>query len=224
VKKIISPFVFLLLFIGTTEAKTVYVTDNLNLSLRSEENEKAKVLQLLPTGTPLTVISENRKSGFSHVRLQTGQEGYIVTRSTMKDPPSRFQLEAATKNLDSMQAENASLKAELTALKKTLTPGTTLEQSLALERDRLNRELAELKKTAAGTIQIKDERDEMQERVVNLERDLEQFKLENKALKDSTKQDWFLYGGSVAFIGVLLGFILPKIKWRSRRSSGWDTF
>lgn len=222
-KKILKSFFIMLLAFSSAEAKTVYVTDNLNLSLRSEESEKGKVIQLLPTGTPLTIISENKKTGFSRVRLQTGQEGYFPTRSTMKDPPSRFQLEAATKNLGSLQTENASLKAELSTLKQALTPGTTLEQSLAAERDQLNRELSELKKTSASAIQLKEERDELQEHVVNIERELEQYKLDNKALKDSTEQDWFLYGGAVAFIGILLGFILPKIGWR-RKSRGWDTF
>lgn len=215
-------FYILLLAFGTAHAKTVYVTDNLNLSLRSEESEKGKVIKLLPTGTPLTVISQNKKTGFSRVRLQTGEEGFFPTRSTMKEPPSRFQLEAANKNLGSLQTENASLKAELATLRKELTPDTTLEQSLAIERDRLNRELAELKKTAANAIQIKEERDELQEHVVNIERELEQLKLDNKVLKDSTEQDWFLYGGAVAFIGMLLGFMLPRLAW-SRRSGGWDT-
>jgi SH3 domain protein len=104
-----------------------------------------------------------------------------------------------------------------------LTPNTSLEQSLAAERDKLFRELSDLKRTAADSIQIKEERDGLQEHVVNLERELEQFKLDNQVLKDSTKQDWFLYGGAVAFIGVLLGFILPRIGWR-RKSGGWDTF
>ncbi len=222
-KKLLNPFFIMLLVFGSAEAKTVYVTDNLNLSLRSEESEKGKVIQLLPTGTPLTIISENKKTGFSRVRLQNGQEGYFPTRSTMKEPPSRFQLETANKNLGSLQRENASLKAELAELKNSLTPGTSLEQSLAAERDQLIRELAELKKTAANAIQLKEERDELQEHVVNIERELEQYKLDNKALKDNTEQDWFLYGGTIAFIGVLLGFILPRIGW-SRKSKGWDTF
>ncbi|MGR9086539.1 MAG: TIGR04211 family SH3 domain-containing protein [Gammaproteobacteria bacterium] len=222
-KKILSASIIMLWVLGSAQAKTVYVTDNINLSLRSEESEKGKVMKLLPTGTPLTVISQNKKSGFSRVRLQTGEEGFFPTRSTMKEPPSRFQLETATKNLSAIKTENASLKAELESLKKALTPDTTLEQSLANERDLLSRELDELKKTAANAIQIKEERDELQEHVVNIERELEQLKLDNKALKDSTEQDWFLYGGAVAFIGVLLGFILPRIAWQ-RRSGGWDSF
>ena len=107
-------------------------------------------------------------------------------------------------------------------LREKLTPGTSLEQALSDERDQLSRELAELKKTTTNAMQIKNERDELQERVVNVERDLEQLKLENQALKDTSNQDWFLYGGLLALVGVILGFILPKLGWR--RKNNWGTF
>ena len=50
----------------------------------------------------------------------------------------------------------------------------------------------------------------------------ERFKLENQSLKDTASQDWFLYGGLLALIGVILGFILPKLGWR--RKNSWDSF
>ena len=84
------------------------------------------------------------------------------------------------------------------------------------------RELSELKKTAASSIQLKSERDELQERVVSVERDLQQFKLENQSLKNTDSQDWFLYGGLLSLAGVLLGTILPKLS--GRRKSSWDSF
>ena len=74
----------------------------------------------------------------------------------------------------------------------------------------------------ASSSQLRNERDELQERVVNVERDLQQYKLENQALKDTASQDWFLYGGILALFGVLLGFILPKLGWR--RKSSWDSY
>lgn len=223
VKKILSSFFILLAALGSAQAETVYVTDNLNLSLRSEENNNSKVVKLLPTGTPLTVIEENKSTGFLHVRMNDGTEGYMPTRNTMKEPPSRSQVEIANKNLASLQSENAALKAELATVKESITPGTSLEQSLATERDQLSRELNELKKPAASTVELKNQRDELQERVVNVERELQQFKLENQALQDTTNQDWFLYGGGLALIGVILGFILPKLSWRRSRSS-WDSY
>jgi len=191
--------------------------------LRSEENNQSKVIKMLATGTPLTVIQENKATGFSYVRTNTGAVGYIPTRNTMDDPPSRTQLDTANKNVTALQSENEKLKAELNKLKDSLTPGTSLEQSLANERDQLSRELIEIKQSSANVIQLKEQRDELQERVVNAERELEQFRLENQALQDSTNQDWFLYGGALTIIGVLLGFILPKLSI-GRKSSGWDTF
>ncbi|MGZ5008215.1 MAG: TIGR04211 family SH3 domain-containing protein [Methylobacter sp.] len=222
-KKILNSFFILLVTFGSAQAETVYVTDNLNLSLRSEENNNSKVVKLLPTGTPLTVIEENKSTGFARLRMNDGTEGYMPIRNTMKELPSRAQLDAANKNLASLQSENAALKAELATVKDSITPGTTLEQSLATERDQLSRELSELKKTAASTVELKNQRDELQERVVNVERELQQFKLENQALQDTTNQDWFLYGGILALIGVILGFILPKLSWRRSRSS-WDSY
>lgn len=222
-KKILVLLFSSLVSITSAQAETVYVTDNLNLSLRSEENNNSRVIKLLATGTPLTVVNENKSTGFVHVRMNDGTEGYMPTRNTMKDPPSRQQLDAANKSITTLQNENAALKTELATIKESITPGTPLEQSLANERDQLSRELAELKKTAASTIELKNQRDELQERVVNVERELQQFRLENQALQDTTNQDWFLYGGILALVGVILGFILPKLGWRRNRS-GWDTF
>lgn len=221
-KKTLCSLLILACTCGSALAKTVYVTDNLNLSLKAEEDSDSKVLKLLPTGTPLTVISENNKTGFSRVRLSTGLEGYILTRNTIKEPPARDQIGETNRNLRALEAENGRIREELATLKEKFTPGTTLEQSLASERDHLSRELSELKKTATNAIQLKNERDELQERVVNVERDLQQFKLENQALKDTSNQDWFLYGGILVIAGIILGFILPKLGWR--RKNRWDTF
>jgi SH3 domain protein len=215
--------VFFVLFIVTAPAyaKTVYVTDNLELPLRSEESNKGKIISLLSTGTPLNVLSENSKSGFSLVKLKSGMQGFIATRNTMPEPPNRSQLDTTTRNSESLQAENTALKEELTKVKISIAPGTTLEQSLATERDRLDRELIELKRTASNQIQLKNERDELQENVVSVKRELEQLKLENNTLKDGASQDWFLYGGFLSLAGVILGFILPKLGWR--RKNSWDS-
>jgi SH3 domain protein len=222
VKKILRSFFILMLAFGSAQAETVYVADDLNLSLRDATGLKAKILKPLPTGTPLIVLDKSGRAEFIHVRLADGTTGYIKSRYTQKQPPALDPKDAAGKTITLLQSENASLKTELNALKNSLVPGSSLEKSLAAERDSLARELSELKKTASSSFQLKNERDELQERVVNVERDLQQFKLENQALKDTASQDWFLYGGLLSLGGVLLGVILPKLGWR--RKSSWDSY
>ena len=221
-KKILSSFFILIVTFGSANAETVYVADDQNLSLRNAASIYAKALKLLPTGTPLTLIDKQSKGDFIHVRLIDGTEGYIKSRYTKKQPPAIDPKDASSKTIALLQSDNAALRTELNALKDSLTPGSSLEKSLATERDQLAHELNELKKTAASSFQLKNERDELQERVVNVERDLQQFKLENQALKDTASQDWFLYGGVLSLVGVLLGFILPKLGWR--RKSSWNSY
>jgi len=222
VKKILCSFFILILTSGSAQAEIAYVTDDFNLSLRSEASGHGRALKSLPTGTSLTVIGKPTKSGFVRVRLIDGTEGYIKTRYLKNEPPAHDAADTTSKNLALLQAENLALKTELASVKASITPGTSLEKSLATERDLLSRELNELKKTSANTVQLKSERDELQERVVNIARDLEQFKRENDSLKNTAKQDWFLYGGLLSLFGVILGFILPKLSWR--RKSSWDSY
>ena len=221
-KTLLSSFFILILTFGSAQAETLYVSDDQNLSLRNAASNNAKVLKSLPTGTPLTLIDKQGKSEFIHVRLIDGTEGYIKSKYTKKQPPTLDPKDTSSKTIALLQTDNATLRTELNILKESLTPGSSLEKSLATERDQLTRELNELKKTAASSFQLKNERDELQERVVNVERDLQQFKLENQALKDTASQDWFLYGGVLSLVGVLLGFILPKLSWR--RKSSWDSY
>lgn len=200
----------------------VYVADDYNLTLWSAANYTGK-RQVLPTGSPLTVISERSTgNGLTKVKTIDGSEGFIKTKYIKKEAPEHDRDDIAAKNIAALQGQISTLEGELKAAKETITPGTTLEQSLATERDKLSRELGELKKISGSAVQLKNERDELQERYIAVERDLQQVKLENQALHDTANQDWFLYGGILALVGVLLGFILPKLSWK--RKSSWDTY
>lgn len=221
-KNILNAFIILILTSALAQAETVYVTANLTLSLKSKADMRSKVLETLPIGTPLTVIKENKKSGFTRVRTINGIEGYIENRHITKQLPVLNQSEPSSKVIESLQTENTALKTELAEVKSSITPGTPLEQSLANERDQLKKELGELKMTSSSCSQLKNERDNLRERFVTVDREFQQLKLENRALKDASSQDWFLYGGILTLAGVLLGFILPKLGWR--RKNSWDTF
>jgi SH3 domain protein len=203
----------LLSFCASASARTVYVTDNIEIPLRSGESERSKIVKMLPNGAQLNILQENSANGYSYVQAGNSIEGFILSRYLTSEPISRTQLEIANKKLETLQEENKQLK--------TLQSSN---QDVGKDRDRLSAELSELQQTAANAIQLKQQRDQLQELVISNERELQQLKRENQALADSSNQNWFLYGGGLSLFGVLLGFILPKLSWR-RRSSGWgDSF
>ncbi|MDT4331306.1 TIGR04211 family SH3 domain-containing protein [Methylomonas sp. MED-D] len=211
-KKTLAYLSACLLFSGIAEARTAYVTDKVEVPLRSGESERTKIVKMLENGALVTVLQESTENGYTYIQTNNGAEGFILSRYLTGEPSARGQLEAANKKLEALTEENKQLKS---------AQAGSLE--IGKERDKLSADLSELQQTAANAIQLKQQRDQLQERVVSVERELQQLKRENQALADSTNQDWFLYGGGLSLFGVLLGFILPKLSWR-RRSSGWDTF
>ncbi|NOQ36201.1 MAG: TIGR04211 family SH3 domain-containing protein [Methylococcaceae bacterium] len=216
-------FIFLLLAISSlANAKTIYITDNVEVNLRAGETNKSKVLATLPSGTALTYISKRNKSNYIKVRMPNGRYAFILKRHTMDKPTNKVALANATAELEKITKENALLSAELAALKGDNTAAQTSNESLATEREQLAKELEDLRHTATHAIEIKEQRDTLQEQVVQANKELEQVKLENQTLEANTKLDWFLYGGTAIIFSVLLGFILPKLSWR-KKSHNWDS-
>lgn len=205
------------------QAKTVYVTDNIKYTLRSTESNKSKILKMVPSGTQLTILNENKASGYTKVRTTTGIEGFILTRHTQSTPISQWYLDKANKKLESLQQESDLINKELNQLKGNNTDTLSSNQSLSQERDQLSKELNDLRQTAANAVQLKHDRDQSRKKIISLSNELKEVSHENQMLKDSTNQDWFLYGGILSLFGVILGFILPKLSWR-RKTSNWDTF
>lgn len=222
-KKILITLISLIFISLSAHADTVYVTDSIKYTLRTDENNRSKIIRMLSSGTALTVISVSPDSGYTKVRTNSGAEGYILTRHTLNQPISRWFLNEANKKLKSLQKKYDSLKKEFKQITGKNKQTLTTHKSLVKERDKLSTELSELHHTAANAVQLKQQRDQLQERVVTIERKLQQLRRNNQTLENSTNQDWFLYGGLLSLFGVILGFILPKLSWR-RRGNHWDSF
>ncbi|MFK5949495.1 MAG: TIGR04211 family SH3 domain-containing protein [Methylococcales bacterium] len=223
VKTILICFITLLSVSTSVYAKTVYVTDHMKYTLRSNESNRSKILKMLPSGTALTLISENNDTHYSKVRTKSGVEGYILTRHTLNTPISRWYLDRANQKLEALQQEFKKTKQELEQLKGNNNETLSSNQSLSKERDQLSKDLNDLRQTAANAVQLKHDRDQSRKKIISLSNELKEVSHENQMLKDSANQDWFLYGGILSLFGVILGFILPKLSWR-RKTSNWDTF
>jgi SH3 domain protein len=221
VKKIYLSFFVLIIAFGSAQAEILYIADDTNLSLKGAPNSYGPLIKVLSTGTSVTVVGEP-KNGFIKVRLIDGTEGFIRTKYTKKEPPEQDPKDTASKSLVLLQNEISTLKTQLETAQKASTPDTPLEKTLATERDQLKTELIDLKLTAKNAKQIEKDRDELAKKFHDTTQELAQLKLENGILNNSSQRDWLSYGGALVIIGMILGFVLPKISWR--RKSGWDSY
>ncbi|MGH8560311.1 MAG: TIGR04211 family SH3 domain-containing protein [Methylococcales bacterium] len=221
--KIILTGLLMLIAFGVQAAKTVYVTDQLEVPLRSGQGEQFKILSNLETGAPLILLNNDKGDGWTYVKTADKKTGWVPTRFLAESPIARVQLDTATKNLEALRQENQQVKGELSGLETKHQETATENEELIKEKNRLAQEVTSIRQASSDAVQIMEERDRLQESVINLNNDVQRLNRENQTLKDSTDQDWFLRGAGVLLGGIFLGLILPKLGWR-RKSRSWDSF
>ncbi len=94
-----------------------------------------------------------------------------------------------------------------------------MHQELSGEKGRLEQELASIKHASANVVQITEERSELRKNLADLTRQVAELQQENQELQNQTTQRWFLIGAGVVAGGILIGLILPHLRFRRRRSS-----
>lgn len=202
--------------------KKAYVTDRLEVQMRSGQSLQHKIIKSVLSGTELTVLERNPETGYSFVRLNGGEEGWILTRYLSDQPVALNQLDEITKKLDGALEENKRLKADLASSESGRLSTDKTAQQLQAEATRLNTELMSVRQASANVLQIQSERDQLRESVISLERELDTLRREKQALDADHRQEWFMIGAGVLLGGVVLGVVLPRMTWRKK--SGWGSF
>jgi len=218
VNKIVVGLVLLLGFTHL-QAESRFVTDQFKITLRSGESATHKILRMVSSGTELQLLSSNPANGYSKVRLQNGKEGYVLTRQLMKIPSARDRLISAEKKLDELLEEPGKLTAKLVRLQEAHQKLQVEHKNLIQSKEALDKELESIRRTASNAIRISNERNELRKMVSTLTHQVEELKQENRELSNDSNQEWFLIGAGVIILGIILGLILPHLRFQRRKSS-----
>lgn len=212
----------LLILSGNAVAETRYVSDTLEITMRSGKGTSFGITRMLRSGTPVEVLNIDKKSGYTQVRTNSGKEGWVLSRFLMKGQAARERLATAEKNLAELELENRKMTTATAALKEEKGALESNLSALEGESRGVSQELAEIRRTASSALAIDSENKDMKSRMVSLERRLQTVQQENETLKDRTARDWFMVGAAVVLLGIIVGLIIPKIRFRKK--SSWDTF
>jgi len=212
----------LFIFVGNAAAETRYVSDMMEVTMRSGKGTGYGITRMLRSGTAVQVLEIDKQTGYSKVRTNNAREGWVLSRFLMNEQAARERLTASEKNLTKLELDNRKLTTTIAAItdeKKLLMKNLG---DLEGETRSVSQELAEIKRTASSALAIDSQNKDLKSRLVLLERQLQTIQKENEGLKDSTARDWFMIGAAVLLLGIIIGLIIPKIRFRKK--SSWNTF
>ena len=205
---------------GHVHAQPVrYVTDSLKLEARSGPSTNHRIFKLLESGTPVTVLEEDAESGYSRVALEDGSEAWMLSRFLMDEPSARAQLAEAVEKYTREREIARDLTVQLETLGKTVSEIEQDRSELGRDKQLLQAELAQIKQAAADTLAINERNDKLARELETLASELDSANLRIRTLKERSERDWFLAGAGVLLGGMILGLVIPKIRWKRRR--GW---
>ena len=219
-KKIV---IFLLISAATNAAyaETRYITDKLEVTMRSGESNQHKILRMLGSGTALELIQTNADSGYSQIRTTDGAEGWVITRYLEQQRSARDRLANAEKQLARIKAENRTLNNKLTQLTQNNNELTARTSKLSAANEKQSKEFNRVKNISSNALALDSENTSLREQTRQLERTHQALQLENDSLKDRSDRDWFIVGSGVILLGMIIGLIIPKIRWRKK--SDWSS-
>lgn len=180
-------------------AETKYVTDDLYTFLRKGAGDQYRISSRVKAGEKVTVLAQ--RNNYTLIRDDRNREAWILS-SELSDTPSS-------------KTENPKLKAQIQELTLKLNNIDNDWKQRTVEIQRRNQ-------------QAEEQSSQLLEQNSLLKREIEMTKNKNRdleALLDAGKREiaiqWFIYGGSVLGIGLLLGLIIPHIIPKRRRRDGW---
>jgi len=126
-------------------AETVYVSDQIKLTLRSGPGTDRKILAIVATGEKMEMLEDGEEWAF--VRLDDAKEGWVRKQYLSSDKPSRLKLEELQKNhgrlstqSDEVLGENESLKATNTEIDTALKAKTKALEELTQSYNELKQD------------------------------------------------------------------------------------
>jgi SH3 domain protein len=198
-------------------AEDLYVSDQLETTLRAGPGTNYKIIEMLISGAALTKLEE--AEGWARVRTQGHKEGGVLTRHLTKDPPKGPLLAAAQKDLEALRAQNGQVRSELDSAN---AEKNRLSEELKRVRGRLEtveRELAAWKTANQDVVALGVRAAALEQEQTAARAELDDLRTENRALQAREKFYWFFSGVVVLLLGWGLGYVYSSSRHRAKNQS-----
>lgn len=209
--------IMLCLFASVSWAKEQYVIDVLYITLRDSPQENAPAIRALKSGTKLEVLDVS-EDGYTRVRTQKGEEGWAKTKYLTDEPVAILRVESLQAKNDSLVAEMNALKENSVLAKRKVKEAEKERKRLESKSQKLQSENEKMKSMSARPMELAKENEALATKNAEIENELKELREEKNLNFNSKSRDWFIAGAGVLILGMVIGLILPSIRWRKRNS------
>lgn len=201
---------------GFSAAQTVYVSDVRDISKRAGPSTEHRILQMLPAGAKMEVLSE--QAGWLRVRGPNGIEGWVLKRFTSEEIPVSLKYQELRAEYDTLYAASSGALgriAELEEVNQNLLETLSETSNKLLD---LDREHTALQLDAANVLDLRQRFDQTVVDLADAQAEVASLRRENSKLKSWDRFYWFLAGGAVFLVAWVAGVVTGRLQGKRRNT------
>ncbi|MEA3467836.1 MAG: TIGR04211 family SH3 domain-containing protein [Thermodesulfobacteriota bacterium] len=201
-----------ILFCGTAVlARTYYVQPSSEVVVRTGQGNSFKIIAMVKNGASVEFLEAD--GDYAKVRLANGKKGWMLKRFLSEEPPLKEIVVSLRAEKEEMKQKEIKTEQKFEAISSTLTQTEKELDSTLEERNQIRADYQTLQENTANVIQIKNNLQKTAKENKMLAEKLALMEQESENLKNDTALKWFLAGGGVLLIGIIIG----RVTSRSRR-------
>ncbi len=200
-------------------AETRYVSDNLIVTVRGGKGNEFKILETIPTATPVKIIED----GKAYIKIITpkGTKGYVQRHYISKSIPKKTQIKqlnskiaSLNKQIETQRKKSLNSQEKIDSDTKQINDYIGQQKQLQAELKTITQKYDELLLKSENVLNINGENQQLIEENNVINSEILILREENHTFHRSNMIRWFLAGGGVFFGGWLIG----KISRKKRRA------
>ena len=211
--KILSISLLIITFKVSAES-FVYITDELDLPIRSDKNFGNNIIRLLPSGTELSLL-QSTEDGWAQIKFDD-TIGWIKSFYLSPDPSSREKLKKLTRSYNANKLLISKLSEEKESLEKQLQFLKQENTDLLVQSSKSQAEKEHIEQIYQDALKLEHENDKLTQEKLQLKAELQLSENNTQIQKDTSSRNWFIVGAIVLFFGMMIGFIVTNLLKRKR--------
>ena len=199
------------------EPQLGYISDQIYVPLRGSPCPDCRIINKgLITGTKLKVLGY--QDDWAMVATDKGQEGWIRTQHISDKQVAREILALETRKISRLEDQNQKLSQDAKRSNKLIKDLRKGIDEVKADRAKISQELANVKSLSANELTLNEQNQKLMKHNHKLQEEMDVLRANLDDLRDNKRNQSFLYGGFVAFLGAVLAAIVPRIRGRKRLS------
>ena len=194
-----------------------YISDQIYVPLRGSSCPECRIINKgLKTGTKLNILGY--QDDWALVAIDNGQEGWIRTQHISDKQVASEILALESKKIARLEDNNRKLNQDAKRSNKLIKDLRKSIDEVKADRAKISQELANVKSLSANELTLNEQNQKLMKHNHKLQEEMDILRANLDDLRDNKRNQSFLYGGFVAFLGAVLAAIIPRLRGRKRLS------